>query len=455
MNQAQELTEGQWAALELARRREADPLKYHVPSPPQALFHKDASRYRILRGGNQSGKTAAGAAELLYRMLGRHPHHATTSPPIYCRVITYSWDQSRTVSRKIWELLPKGELHPDSSYHPDRGFLYHQFRLRNGSFCEIFTTRQGSIANASATLDCIWIDEPPPIELWSEFVARIMAKRGHLWLTMTPIGRPVGWLKDKVDEGQLKDHRFSVTPENCPWYTSEQIEDIEKVYLPFEVPQRLHGAWAGYMAERLFKGFSENMVREEVPIGNCKIGIGLDHGTDAGSQVAILVAIGRDSEHPKVWVLDENVCDSTTTPEEDARQIIRMLQRNGMTLEHVDRWIGDRAHGGKSWGGAKSNRMLMSAFERELGIGVDRLPFKIYTVRKGRGSVWHGCRVVHASMLRGDFVVRPRCKQLIESMQNWQGRSNSEHKHAIDALRYGAVSLMTKRPHNPSKVRIY
>jgi hypothetical protein len=452
--EAAERTDVQWAALELRRRRAEDPLGYHVPSPPQILFHQDPSRFRILRGGNQSGKTVCGAVEMLWRMLGVHPYLETTKVPIHCRVITYSWDQSRTVARKIHELLPPSELHPDSEFHPDRGFKYHQFRLKNGSFCEIFTTRQGSLANASATLDVVWVDEPPPIELWSELVARIMAKRGHLFLTMTPIGRPVGWLKDKVSDGEIKDHRFSVTAANCPWYDQEQIDEIEKLYLPHEVPQRLHGAWEGYLSERLFKGFQDDHVRDEVPMEKATIGIGLDHGTDAGSQVAILVAISHAGDHPKIWVLDEYVSDSTSTPEEDARAIMRMLDRNRLSVDHVDRWVGDRAHGGKRWGGAKSNRMLMTAFEREMRIGVDRLPFKIRTVKKGRGSVWHGCRVIHSSMLRGDFVIRPHCSRLIESLKNWQGRDD-EFKHAIDALRYSAVDLLGKTAHNPHRIRIF
>lgn len=445
------------AALELARRRHLNPLDYFEPSPGQLPFFRSRERFKMLRGPNQSGKTMAGAAELLYRMIGNHPHQKVRPAGGHYRVITYSWDQSRTVSRKIWELMPKELLHPDSQYHPDRGFMYHQFRLTNGSFCEIFTTRQGALANASATLDGIWVDEPPPIELWSELAARVLAKRGNLWLTMTPIGRPCGWLQEKCEAGEVADYRFSLTPENCPWYSLEQIQEIEKQYLPFEVPQRIHGAWEGYLRDRVFKGFTDESIRDEVPIGEALIGIGLDHGSGAGSQVAILLAVAQGENGPKLWVLDESWTDSSTTPEEDARGILSMLERNRMSLEHVDRWTGDHAHGGRRWGGRKSNRLLENAFERHLRIGINRLPFKIRTAKKGRGSVWYGARVLHAAMLRGDFCVRPRCKKLIESLQNWNGSQapDCEEKHAIDALRYGAVEMMGRRAYNPTSIKIH
>jgi hypothetical protein len=444
------------AALELKQRRHLNPLDYFTPSPGQMPFFRGRERFKMLRGPNQAGKTMAGAAELIYRMIGAHPYQKVSPAGGHFRVITYSWDQSRTVSRKIWELMPKELLHPETKYHPDRGFMYHQFRLTNGSFCEIYTTKQGALANASATLDGVWIDEPPPIELWSELCARIMAKRGSLWLTMTPIGRPCGWLQQKCEAGEIADYRFSLTPENCPWYTAEQIAEIEKMYLPFEVPQRIHGSWAGYLRERVFKGFDDSCVRDEVPIGETLIAIGLDHGSGAGSQVALLLAVGQGEKGSKVWVLDEAWADESTTPEEDARSILRMLERNKMTIEHVDRWTGDIDHGGRRWGGRKSNRLLENAFERSLRVGINRLPFKIRTAKKGRGSVWYGARVLHSAMLRGDFCIRPRCKKTIESLQNWNGSqaADCEEKHAVDALRYGVVEMM-QRAYNPSSVKIY
>jgi hypothetical protein len=58
-------------------------------------------------------------------------------------------------------------------------------------------------------------------------------------------------------------------------------------------------------------------------------------------------------------------------------------------------------------------------------------------------------------MLQGGFLVHPRCKGLIDDMLKFDGREASEHKHAIDALRYGAVELVSRsRLYNPAAIRL-
>ena len=130
-----------------------------------------------------------------------------------------------------------------------------------------------------------------------------------------------------------------------------------------------------------------------------------------------------------------------------------MLRRNNMRIESVDRWVGDRKHGGKRWGGKKSNALLIQGFERELRLPIGTLGFRIHTAWKPAGSIYEGSRILHSAMLRGDFTVHPRCKQLIEDLRLWEG-DDDEHKHGIDSLRYGAVELVTRRLYVPQAVRI-
>jgi hypothetical protein len=64
-----------------------------------------------------------------------------------------------------------------------------------------------------------------------------------------------------------------------------------------------------------------------------------------------------------------------------------------------------------------------------------------------------GYRMLQAAMLRGDFIVNPRCKRLIDDLQKFDGRENSEHKHSVDALRY-CLELVTRRSFSPQILRI-
>ena len=244
--------------LRLAEEMRRDPLrfeKYRVGAGAP-LFHADTSREKLLRAGNQWGKTRAGARECLWIMTGSHPWREVKEPPVRGRVVTYSWAQSVEVQRRINEILPSF-LVEGYDFNDQRGFVGAKLKLKNGSLLEITTASQGTLAHGAAALDFVWVDEPPPQELYSELLARLLVKKGTLFLTMTPVGRPVDWLLDEIEEGRLSDHRFDLTPENCPHLDQEQIDAIGEKYLISERAQRCHGHWHGVTVGRFFEAFSQ------------------------------------------------------------------------------------------------------------------------------------------------------------------------------------------------------
>ncbi len=50
-------------------------LEFYRPYAKQALFHSEGTRYRerLLRAGNQTGKTTCAAAEVAYHLTGKYP----------------------------------------------------------------------------------------------------------------------------------------------------------------------------------------------------------------------------------------------------------------------------------------------------------------------------------------------------------------------------------------------
>jgi hypothetical protein len=134
--------------------------------------------------------------------------------------------------------------------------------------------------------------------------------------------------------------------------------------------------------------------------------------------------------------------------------MLEMLKRNGMTHNHVDKWTGDRAYGGKRSGGRMSNLTLMKGFEAVLGMNPGRLPFRIRTAFKPRYSVYHGAQVLNECMSDDRFIVHPRCEQLIRSIMHWDFRDN-EFKHSLDACRYAAVTLIDDKIRTPVKIKMY
>ena len=446
----------------LADRAERDPLRFMRWTPPQLAFLSDQSQVKLFRGGNQSGKTWAQCGEVIYRALGCHPYLETHRVPTESWLITHSWEQSIVVQSKFWELVPKGELHPSVVFVPGKGFVgkVPVVRFRNGSIVRIKTTSQGQLGLASATLDYVGIDEPPPANIWGELSARVFRNNGVIGMTLTPVGAPVEWLRELVKDGKISDHQASLTventtPEGCrPMLSQEQIDDIASRYLPMDRAPRLEGAWEGVIEGRTFDAFQEDHITTRRPPSGptYRLGIGIDHGADAGSQVAILVAVNPAGRYAEIHVVDEYVAGAAD-PETHATEILRMLKRNGMDYHSVDRWTGDRKYGGKRWGGRMSNARLMRGFERILGFPMGGLPFRVRSAYKPSGSIYEGCSIVQEAMMRHKFSINAKCEALIRSLRLWSYQDDG-HKHAIDALRYAAVPLLNRNLYVPNTIRL-
>ena len=136
-----------------------------------------------------------------------------------------------------------------------------------------------------------------------------------------------------------------------------------------------------------------------------------------------------------------------------------MLRRNRLEIANINHWTGDRAHGGKRYGGRMSNRMLMSSFAHILGYPAGRLNFRISDAYKPAFSVYYTCQRLHETMAKDRFQVHPRCKNLIKSIKFWTVKRgtldpNSEFKHSIDALRYASMPLISRSYRTPMHSKI-
>ena len=384
-------------------------------------------------------------------MLGILPFRKVRKGPVHGWVICYSKKQSIAIQKALNTLIPK-HLVVNYDYNDTRGFLNQTMKLRCGpgandvSVLEIKTAGQDTLGLASATLDFVWIDEPPPQEIWSELVARLLVKKGELWITMTPIGRPVGWLKEMCEKERIHYSRFILSVDECPHLSQEQIDETVKAYLEAEAPQRRFGLWEGVTPDRYISAFDPmKNLSGTLPKGEVRVGVSFDHGEGPGKEVAILYAWIPDPWFPRGWVIDEYVSPKPTGPEEDAIGVVDMLERNDVDLPWVNRWTGDVNTMGKSQAGIMVNTALgyhiAQEYGRRKGLPANVLPpIEIDSAHKGPGSVSVGCRVLNYGFARCDLWINPRCKRVIRSLQHWRGGTTGEDgqlKDGIDVLRYG------------------
>ena len=463
-----------------------NPLDWYRPSKPQLEVHKSTDNIVLFRAANQLGKTMCGAAETLYYMRGHSPYKDLShiKPPITAWAIVHSWEQSKIIQKKVHELIGADEYAEDSpEYAEGRGYRAKNpwFKLKNGSMLFFKTANQGTLGAASGTISWAWCDEPIPQTLFGEVAARLLRKRGRMLLTMTPIGGgDLTWLKNLTETKppKVKDIHAALSVENTtpidldgtklePLLTETDVNRVADTYLSIDRGARLEGSWdVGVPLDgRIFEHFNENCISDSpCPVGEYKFSIGIDHGHLPGSQCAILIAVSQDDN--TVYVLDEYFAaggdKELGTAKRHARAIIAMIRRNGLEPLQINRWTGDRPHGGGKHGGRMSNALLRSAFEHILDYPQNSCPFRIYTAHKPRWSVYYGCQLIHEKQVQGKFIVHPKCKRLIRSISSWTLKKSgamdrlSEWKHAIDALRYAVVPIIDAKYSAPkfSKIQI-
>ena len=453
-------------AVRRVRATPAGGFARYRPGPPHLRFHEDPSQTRLLRGPNQSGKTQAGAAEMVDRCLGRGTRQSVHPPPIRARIVCHDFKQSLAVQRKLWEMLPKRELDPRTYFDKVTGFRHKWVGFRNGSEIRIVTVGMDTLAHASETLHVVWIDEPPDPGVYAESQVRTVATDGIVYLTLTPVDRPCGWLKDIVDgkippeledlwddtlAHTISEHHYGLSVENCPWMTEAKVRRAISKIPVYDRPQRAHGEWEGLTVDRTLSAFNPGCLFDPADlgpfagwdgIGAVEIPLSADHGERAKFSCWLLAAYQKRAQgRVQIRVLGEYVNPKATDDLEDAEGIRDMVEAVGLTLDHIDWGVGDINTGGKSQGGRKLNDIMVENLARLMGLPVRSPSFLIRSAWKRPGSEAYGIRLTNNQLKRGDLLISLDCPLLIEACRHWTGEKTGDLPHRIDALRYLVVEI--------------
>lgn len=460
------------AALQYHVRRH--PLDYVRWLPYQRGYLSSTARRKLLRVGNRAGKSFCALADVHMRAKRQHPFRPDWNArrgPVHQWIVTVSWSQSVPLQRIFREFLGDGEIAKAPNWDPAKGWGKDAPTLvyPDGSTVGWRTMRQGPLAHAGAELDHILVDEPCAVEHFRELERRVVTRAGEISLALTPVNAPgdLSWLRDFVTDGVIEEHHHPMTealfrfddgtfrtlPDgtlcNAAW-----IEEQAKA-----VPVRwreivLHGGWDEVVTDGAFaESFSPaKHVSAFALDGTETLALGIDHGTQKFTETAVLVAVDERTEYPHVYVLDCYEASENSPPEADARAIVEMLKRQGLTWRHLKRATGDIAHyGGRGKINRKTNRDLAYELAREMKLGKgDALAPPIWTAKTGaganpRGSVYRGVSWLHRALLRdAQITIHPRAQPLIDAMERYRGGSTDPHGHLIDALRYALDSWIVR-----------
>ena len=244
-------------------------LEQYVAYPKQLEFHAagadPAIRERLLIAGNQLGKTLSASREAAMHLTGAYPawwpgkvfHKKTaawagskTSGVTRDSVQRYllgrpgSWGTGAIPKDRIVdvkknphgvpdavEMITVKHIPPDSKKGASDGNSVIAFK----SYDQEREKWQGE------TLDFVWFDEEPPLEIYTEGLTRTNATKGIAFMTFTPLLGISEVVKRFLYEKVVGTHVTTMTIEDALHYTAEERARIIATYPPHERRARTEG----------------------------------------------------------------------------------------------------------------------------------------------------------------------------------------------------------------------
>ena len=203
------------AALEAeqSRRERENKLRAYSPYAKQRQFHAlGASKSeRLFMAGNQLGKTVAGGAEWAIHLTGRYPdwwEGAVFDKPPVLWASSVTNEATRDNPQRVLVGPPPTEEHWGTGYIPKDALIEWdraqgvpnlldnvQVRwggggdVQNIAYCAFKAYEKGREKWQGPTIDGVWYDEEPPVDIYSEGLTRTNnGQRGQFaQMTFTPL----------------------------------------------------------------------------------------------------------------------------------------------------------------------------------------------------------------------------------------------------------------------------
>lgn len=296
----------------MTRAQKLEQLTDYKPYPRQAEFHAAGATYRerLLRAGNQLGKTLAAGMEVAMHATGKYPDWwigRRFTKPIAAWAAGVTGESTRDNPQRILlgrlgELgsgsIPKADLIDCASSRGLPGAIDTiQVRHITGGVSQIAlkSYEKGREKWQGETLDFVWFDEEPPSDIYIEGLTRTNATGGMVFITFTPLKGMSEVVRRFLMEKPPGTHDTSMTIDDVGHYTDSQKAMIIASYPLHEREARIKGI-PQLGSGRVFPHRQEDLQVASFPIPSHwpRIG-GLDFGWDHPS-AGVLLCWDRDSD---------------------------------------------------------------------------------------------------------------------------------------------------------------
>lgn len=307
---------------ELDRRRKTFKLKYYHPYDFQKQFlNQPASiKQKMLMAANRIGKSDIGAYEVAVHATGLYPDwwegiRFSSSPIIVCG------GQTNTTVKDIAQSKLLGDSAIPEAY--GTGFLpLHLIEGRpvrkpgipnaiesvtikhvsGGTSKIIFQSYEaGKVAWMGVSYDFVWLDEEPPIDIYSQALRGVVDRDGYVAMTFTPENGITQVVHQFMNELGTYQYLQNATWDDAPHITPEVRQSMLEAMPPFEREMRMKGL--PMMGSGLVFPVSEDDLRIppiEVPPHWKRIG-GIDFGID---HPTAWVSVAYDSDSDVIYIVD-------------------------------------------------------------------------------------------------------------------------------------------------------
>jgi len=267
-----ELEQAVEIAREIRQRERYNRIDYYDPYPYQKAFHDTGStcNQRLLMAANRIGKSYCGSAEMSYHLTGLYPKwwkgrrfrqpivgwaggvsNETTRDIVQFELLGSPDDPeafgSGTVPRK---LIIKTERKPGVPNAKSVALIKH---VSGGNSSLFFKAYEMGVEKwQGRSVDCIWLDEEPSREIYSQAVTRTLDRRGMVYMTFTPeagMTETVASFMNNLKPGQSLDNatwddaseRVMSMKGNRGHLNEGVMEQILSSYAPHEREMRRYG----------------------------------------------------------------------------------------------------------------------------------------------------------------------------------------------------------------------
>lgn len=256
---------------ERRRRLSQNPIDFYRALPHQAAFHGSLSRERGFIGSNRCGKSEGGVMETMRTATGQNPHRKSRRVPNDGWVVSVTNEAQREILQPKFEKIMGPYIKGEPIKRPHG--VWDKIILRNGSTIGFKSCEMSVKTFQGTNLDYVWFDEEPDYAIFRECKARLLDRKGDLWVTMTPL-YGMDWSYDYFVDKEKKSKDAQVFTASMwdnakskgGYLDDEEIRRFEdSIPDPIERRIRVYGEYLN-QAGRIYKQFDRNIhCLEQLP----------------------------------------------------------------------------------------------------------------------------------------------------------------------------------------------